>query len=250
MEADLATLCVLITLLLGVLPAGAQLNERCTVSILNRTAQVKPDGTWIAPNVPVNFGQVRARATCVENGVTRSGQSDLFTIPANGSVTLSHIPLGAAAPIIVGAVDTPGTAKGVAVSGNVAVIADGFPSSAVRIIDVTNPVSPQILGSVAIPGDAKDVVVRDTLAYVAAFFGGFWIVDFSTPANPQIVGSLPSSFRPRDGELSERFALFADNIFPNAVPIVDVSIPTSPVFRAILDFSPLGAYAGTGSCAR
>lgn len=77
----------------------AQLNENCTVSILNRTAQVKPDGTWIAINVPANFGQVRARATCVENGVTRSGQTDLFTIPANGSVTLSEIPLGAADPI-------------------------------------------------------------------------------------------------------------------------------------------------------
>lgn len=77
----------------------AQLNENCTVSILNRTAQVKPDGTWIAINVPANFGQVRARATCVENGVTRSGQSDLFAIPANGSITLSEIPLGTADPI-------------------------------------------------------------------------------------------------------------------------------------------------------
>lgn len=51
--------------------AHAQLNENCTVSILNRTAQARPDGTWIATNVPANFGQVRARATCVENGIGR-----------------------------------------------------------------------------------------------------------------------------------------------------------------------------------
>ena len=80
--------------------AHAQLNENCTVSILNRTAQVKPDGTWIAPNVPANFGQVRARATCVENGITRSGQSDFFSIPATGAVNLPAIQLGAVAQIL------------------------------------------------------------------------------------------------------------------------------------------------------
>jgi hypothetical protein len=77
------------------IPTFAQLNENCTVSILNRTAQVKPDGTWIAINVPANFGQVRARATCVENGITRSGQSQLFTVPPNGSVTVPAIVLDA-----------------------------------------------------------------------------------------------------------------------------------------------------------
>ena len=56
--------------------ASAQLNENWTVSILNRTTQVKPDGTWSATKVPANFGRVCARVTCVENGVTRSGQSD------------------------------------------------------------------------------------------------------------------------------------------------------------------------------
>src|SRR3954453_7392788 len=72
-------------LLGGALPgvAGAQLNEHCTVSILNRTAQAQPDGSWRIDNVPANFGLVRARATCVENGVTRSGQSDYFSIQAN-----------------------------------------------------------------------------------------------------------------------------------------------------------------------
>ncbi|HXG18879.1 MAG TPA: hypothetical protein VNN62_07385 [Methylomirabilota bacterium] len=89
---------LLLTLCLATV-ARAQLNENCTVSSLNRTAQVKPDGAWIAINVPANFGQVRARATCVENGVTRSDQSDLFSIPANGSVTLSEIQLDTADPI-------------------------------------------------------------------------------------------------------------------------------------------------------
>ena len=71
--------------------AHAQLNENCVVSVLNRTVQVKPDGTWVLPNVPANFSQMWARATCVENGVTRSGQSDFFSVPANGAVNLLAI---------------------------------------------------------------------------------------------------------------------------------------------------------------
>ncbi|MGH8550201.1 MAG: hypothetical protein ACRERU_16685 [Methylococcales bacterium] len=79
--------------------AQASLNENCVVSVLNRTVQVKPDGTWVLPNIPANFGPVRARATCVENGITTSGESALFTIPANGSVDVPPINLGTATPI-------------------------------------------------------------------------------------------------------------------------------------------------------
>jgi len=84
------------------LPLAAQLNENCVVSVLNRNVSVNPDGTWVLPNIPANFGQVRARATCVQNGVTQSGQSDFFTLPANGSVTLPPIVLGATTPIPTG----------------------------------------------------------------------------------------------------------------------------------------------------
>src|SRR5712671_1724690 len=62
-----------------------KLNENCTVSVLNRSVRVNPDGSWVLPNIPANFGQVKARATCVQNGVTTSGESDFFTVPANGS---------------------------------------------------------------------------------------------------------------------------------------------------------------------
>lgn len=81
-------------------PSHAQpLNEHCVVSILNRTAQVRPDGSWQLPNVPANFGPVRARATCVENGVTRSGESELFTIVAGRMNAIPPIILGPTTPI-------------------------------------------------------------------------------------------------------------------------------------------------------
>lgn len=81
-------------------PAQAQLNENCVISILNRTAQVQPDGSWRIANVPGSFGSLRARATCVEGGVTVTGESSLIAFQAgiaNGFD--AEIGLGAVTPI-------------------------------------------------------------------------------------------------------------------------------------------------------
>ena len=79
----------------------AQLNDSCTVSAFNRTAPVQVDGVWVLPNVPANLGQVRVRATCVENGTLRFGQSGLITIPASGVVTVDQIDFSAPVAIPV-----------------------------------------------------------------------------------------------------------------------------------------------------
>ncbi len=43
------------------------------------------------PNIPANVGQVRVRATCIADGVTRTGQSDFFTVPADGIIEVADI---------------------------------------------------------------------------------------------------------------------------------------------------------------
>ncbi|MGB0386792.1 MAG: choice-of-anchor D domain-containing protein [Ardenticatenaceae bacterium] len=63
--------------------APYELDEDCIVSMLNRTSKVQADGTWRIPNIPSNFGPVRARATCIKDGVTISGQSDFAVIQRN-----------------------------------------------------------------------------------------------------------------------------------------------------------------------
>src|SRR5215813_4244322 len=60
--------------IIPVVPPPDLLDETCVVSILNRTTQVRPDGTWNLPNVPANFGSVRARATCERDGISLFGQ--------------------------------------------------------------------------------------------------------------------------------------------------------------------------------
>jgi hypothetical protein len=77
------------------------LNQGCTVSALNRSARVQSDGTWVLPNVPADQGQVRMRATCVEDGGTRSGQSDFFDVLPNGAVRVAQIRFNAPAAVPV-----------------------------------------------------------------------------------------------------------------------------------------------------
>src|ERR1700739_454585 len=79
--------------------SGAGLDPSCVVSVLNRNARVNSDGTWLLPNIPANFGLVRARATCASNGITQFGQSAFFTIPANGSTNVPRINIGVTTPI-------------------------------------------------------------------------------------------------------------------------------------------------------
>jgi Big-like domain-containing protein/thrombospondin type 3 repeat protein len=53
----------------------------------------------VLPNIPANFGPVRARVTCMVDGQTISGESAPFTVPANGVVNLPHIVFGQTTPI-------------------------------------------------------------------------------------------------------------------------------------------------------
>ena len=77
--------------LAGAATSAAQLDDTCTVSAFNRSARVQADGVWVLPNIPADQGQVRIRATCVDQGAVRSGQSDWITIPANGARHVDRI---------------------------------------------------------------------------------------------------------------------------------------------------------------
>ncbi|HEX6095145.1 MAG TPA: Ig-like domain-containing protein [Thermoanaerobaculia bacterium] len=165
------------------------------------------------------------------------------------------------APAVAGSMETAHDAKGVSLSGTIAVVAldlggsIGGPvglvhSNAVEpnvlVVDVSSASAPRLVGGIAVPGVPKDVLTVGTLAYVAAFTEGLQIVDFSAPAAPRIVSGTGQLFVPRDVTVRGNLAILAEQLFPNAIPFVDVADPASPIFRAALDLSALGDYAGTG----
>src|SRR5260370_6844418 len=57
----------ILLLVLACVPAAAQLNQSCVVSVLTRNVQVNADGTWVLPNIPANFGPVTPKAHSLLN---------------------------------------------------------------------------------------------------------------------------------------------------------------------------------------
>lgn len=198
-----------------------------------------------APANPVILGSVNTGGEAVDVWVSGN-----FAYIANSSAGLTIVNVtNPSAPIVASSVATGGVARGVAVKENVAIVVSDS-TNTLRTFNVANPSAPAALGSVNLSGSVKDVDINGTLAAVAAYTGGAQFVDFSNPSSPRLVGSLPGSapngFVPRDVEFGVGFAVFAEQLFPNAVPFVDYGDPTAPAMRGIIDFSSLGDYAGTG----
>jgi len=63
--------------------------EACSVSILNQSSYIQPDGSWTVANVPANMGQVRARVNCQGTGTVGTTQCSVTTINGNGTFSTS-----------------------------------------------------------------------------------------------------------------------------------------------------------------
>lgn len=142
----------------------------------------------------------------------------------------------ASASRIIGSVATAGTANGVDVTDTLAVVA--VDSAGVQVVNVTNPTNPVSVGGVDTPGQALDVVVKGSFAYVADYTGSLRVVDFSTPSAPVLGATTPGSLGGYllSVAMMDSFVFGADILFVNGVPIVDVSTPSNPIPRAILNF--------------
>lgn len=166
-----------------------------------------------------------------------------FAYVANGLAGLKILDISTpAAPVAVASVPV-GTARGVAVEGGIAAVAM---DTGIAVVDVSVPQSARQVGAIVVQGSPKDVVMRDGFAFVASFDGGLQIVDLRSPASPKLASQISDAFAPRDVILSGQFAVLAEQKFPNAIPFVDVRIPTTPVFRGIIDLEPIADYAATG----
>ena len=130
-----------------------------------------------------------------------------------------------AAPVELGALDTPHIALDVEVVGGLAFVADW--DSGLRLIDVSNPAAPVELGALDTPGDALDVEVVGGLAYVADGDSGLWVIDVSDPAAPVELGALQTPSNAFAVEVVGGMAYVADA--SSSLRVIDVSDPAAPV---------------------
>ena len=144
------------------------------------------------------------------------------------------------APAEVGFLDTPGWASGVAVTGHLALVADG--GSGLRVIDIAQPSAPTEVGFLDTPGWANGVAVTGDLALVADT-AGLRVINISVPSTPVEVGFLDTPGVAYSAAVIGDLVLVANG---DLMRVVDISEPTAPVEVGFMD-PPGNAYHVTVS---
>jgi hypothetical protein len=124
-----------------------------------------------------------------------------------------------------------GTARGVCLAGDVALVA--MEQLGLWLCDITNVGNVVFLGAVDTPGEARAVDQADGYAYIADWRQGLQVVDISDPANPVLVGSAPTAGLAAGICYHEGFVYVADHL--GGLIVFDVSDPTQPVEAGYLD---------------
>jgi hypothetical protein len=97
--------------------------------------------------------------------------------------------IGTPAPPVVASLATSGAAKGIAISGQHAVVAV---TSGLEVIDIQLPTAPVLNGLLGAPGNSSFVTVSGSTAYLASGLVGVHVISIRDPMKPTITGSLNS----------------------------------------------------------
>ncbi len=128
-------------------------------------------------------------------------------------------------PQLLGSVETPNQAKGLAVSGYIACVADF--NAGLQVIDISNPPFPKIIGSHDTTARASDVEIVGATAFVAQGNAGLITLDITDPTAPIYLGEFDSQGSVKDITVEGDYAYLADNFL--GVVVLDVSDPTNIV---------------------
>ena len=167
-------------------PASAPMSDKSGVAVAAELAYLvnRRSGLLIVnvsnPAVPVEIFRGTGGGFAIEvvGGVAY--------VVGSGGLRLIDV-LNPAVPAEVGAINTPGRARSVAVAGGLAYV--GFESSSggydgLWVIDVSIPAAPVVLGAVRLLAVPENVAVTGGLAYVATRGAGLRLIDVSNPAAP------------------------------------------------------------------
>src|SRR6185436_12656351 len=156
----------------------------------------------------------------------RAGTASV-TVTNSGKQFIVAVTVEAFAPVVLSAIDIPGYANNVDVSGDYAYVAAG--AAGLQVVDISDRKHPAIVASLDTDGVAIDVRVVGDFVYVADGQAGLQIVDIANPLQPQLVGHAQTGGIAQDVKVEQGFAYVADGL--NGVTIVDVSEATQPVVR-------------------
>jgi hypothetical protein len=130
-------------------------------------------------------------------------------------------------PTEIGAVEIPGFADAVAVSGQHAFIVDR--GEGLHIIDISEPAAPVEVGFWAEP--SFQVAARGSFVYLITAEKGIRIIDVSNPSQPQEVGFYQKGDRHCCLQIRDNYAYLTVEVAPGQTDlrILDITTPTKPV---------------------
>ncbi len=169
------------------------------------------------PSNPRQVGKFET-SVAVEMAVAVSG---IYAFLTGGDLFVLDIAVPAT-PRLVGGYLTDGYARGIAIVGDLAYVADGV--AGLRVLDVSDPQAPLAVGQVDTAGEAWGVAVSGNHAYVANKWGGLLVVDISNPSELRSIGTVDSSGDARGVAVAGNYAYLADG----DLQVVDVSDPAFP----------------------
>ncbi len=129
-----------------------------------------------------------------------------------------------AAPVLVGAADTPGAACDVAVHGDTLSVADA--AGGLQVVDALAPDAPAVIGASATATATAGAFAQGPVTFLAEGSGGLRIVDLSNPSAPSTLGTCDTPGDARDVVVVGQYAYVADGAA--GVQIVDVADLTDP----------------------
>lgn len=153
-------------------------------------------------------------------------------------------------PQMVGTLDIPGLAQGMAPTDSLVYLAANH--SEVLVIHVGDPTNPTIAGTGPIPSEAEDALVLESLLLVADAEWGSQVFDRSNPLQPQPIAAFDTPVYATGVATSPGLILVADSggglqIIDPAVPIA-TPIVAAPVLNDVEDVAIQDdlAYAASG----
>jgi len=190
-------------------------------------------------------------ATPTIRGRVTVGASALVSVKVIGS--LAYVAAGSAglqivdvstptAPVVIGVVDTPGTASGVAVASGRAYVADG---TAVQVIDVSAPNAPFLVGSLAT--SATGVAVAGSRLYTVDGGAVSKVIDVTNPAAPTLLSATTNSFASQGVAAAGTLMYLASpdvnpTLNKGGLYVVNAAVPTAPTVLA----NVYGGFDGAG----
>lgn len=221
-----------------------------TLAIPGNSQDVRIDGNYayIANgNGLVAVDIQNPEAPVVAGSVATPGEAQDLSIQlgyayiAAGSAGVQVVDVGDPSALrLVGSLSLSGgqAVNAIDVDGNLAaVVTDGR----VFALDITSLTSPIERGSIAVTS-AMEVLVKNGFAHVSGHATSrYRSIDMRTPSALVNVGGS-TEFIPYEADASGDLIFFAEQLFPSAIPYVNIFEPTAPVYQGVIDMSQFSDY--------